>query len=241
MIRILIVEDEAYIRQGIITMLQALPIEAKIVGECKSVKEAVICANTCNPELVFLDVNIIGGSGFDFIEKTKSLKYKVVFITAYEEHALSALKNGAVDYLLKPVDQNELLAAIKKAISVENNEEQLTISKQHYNNNNEKLVLRLQDGFQIIRYDELKYCQSDGGYTMFFLKDGRTFLSSKSIKEFETQMPSESFFRTHQSFIVNLNFVDKYDKRGYVSLYGGGKIEVSFRKRETFIAWLKNH
>ena len=104
----IIVEDKTYIRKGLLNLLELIDTDVKVVGECESVKEAVIVAKACKPELVFLDINLTDGNAFDFLEQTKHLNFKVIFITAYEEFALKALKMGAVDYLLKPVDVEEL-------------------------------------------------------------------------------------------------------------------------------------
>ncbi len=238
MIKSLIIEDESYIRKGLSALIKSLDKDILIVGECESVKDAVVVANACQPDLVFLDINIIGGTGFDFLEQTKNLSYKVIFITAYEEFALKAFKNGALDYILKPVEVEELAIAIDKVMQSNLHAAQLNIAEAHFKGKKEKLVLRLQDSFQIINFDELKFCKSDGGYTYFYMSDGRSFLASKPIKEFESQLPSEIFIRTHQSFIVNLNYVDKYDKRGFILLKSGDKIDVSIRKKEAFISKL---
>lgn len=104
----LIIEDKAYIRKGLLNLLHLIDTNIEVLGECESVKDAVIVANACKPELVFLDINLTDGTGFEFLEQTEKLSFKVIFITAYEEHALKALKIGAVDYLLKPVDIDEL-------------------------------------------------------------------------------------------------------------------------------------
>lgn len=232
----LIIEDEEYTRKGLISQINSLNKGLNIVGECESVQEAVIVAKACKPDLVFLDINLIGGTGFDFLEQTKELKFKVVFITAYEEFALKALKNGAVDYILKPVDVEELEAAIDKAFLNPMLGEQLNVAAEHFNGNKSRLVLSLQDSFQVVEFDELMYCKSDSGYTTFFLQGGREFMTSKPIKEFESQLPDTIFVRTHQSYIVNLNFVDKFDKTNFVSLKDNTKIPVSTRKRNDFIS-----
>lgn len=110
----LIVEDKGYIRKGLINLLETVETNVEIIGECASVNEAVVVSNACKPELIFLDINLTDGTGFDFLDQTEHLCFKTIFITAYEEYALKALKAGAVDYLLKPVDMEELDAALRK-------------------------------------------------------------------------------------------------------------------------------
>jgi len=237
MIRALIVEDEMYIRKGFITMLNTLDFDIEILGECESVKDATVVANACKPDLVFLDINLIDGNAFEFLENTKNLDFKVIFITAYEEYALKALKNGAVDYILKPADIDELEAAIKKVTTeTTNSKNNYTIVKEQLiDNKKERLVLKTQEGFQIIDYNNLVYLESDKGYSTFYMENNKHFLASKPIKEFESQLPASKFLRVHQSYIINMNFVDKYDKTGYVYLKTGKTIPVAVRRKDDFL------
>jgi two-component system LytT family response regulator len=224
-------------------MVQSLNKNIDIIGECESVKDAVSVTNACKPDLIFLDINLTDGNAFDFLEQTEELNFKVIFITAYEQYALQALKNGAVDYILKPVDIDELEAAIDKAISLEPavQKEQLQIVKnQMIDNQKDKLVLRLQEGYQVIDFKSLIYCKSDKGYTSFYLSDGKSYMASKPIKEFEGQLPVKKFIRTHQSYIVNMDYVDKYDKNGYFFLNSGEKLPVATRRKEEFVSRLLN-
>jgi two-component system LytT family response regulator len=202
----IIVEDKEQIRKGLIQLLTLVDQDINVVGECESVQEAVIVVKACKPDLVFLDINLTDGTGFDFLEQSEWLDFKVIFITAYEEFALRALKIGAVDYLLKPVDIEELKIAIGKigTVSIATQQAQISTAKKVLNNDNDTLILSLQDTFQVIDLHELMYCESDKGYTTFYLSDGKKHLASKSIKEFEEQLIKQHFTRPHQSFILNL-------------------------------------
>lgn len=239
MLKTLIVEDEIYIRKGLISMISSINNEnISLIGECGTVKDAVAVANACNPDLIFLDINLTDGTGLDFLEQTQNLNYQVIFITAYEQYAIQAIKNGALDYILKPVDIEELENAIEKAVNSTQNiqQEQLQVVKnQLINNKKDRLVLRLHDGFQVINFESLMYCKSDKGYTTFYLSGGKSYMASKPIKEFESNLPESTFLRTHQSYVVNLSYVDKYDKNGYIFLRSGEKIPVSTRKKEEFV------
>ena len=238
----IIVEDKTYIRKGLLNLLELIDTDVKVVGECESVKEAVIVAKACKPELVFLDINLTDGNAFDFLEQTKHLNFKVIFITAYEEFALKALKMGAVDYLLKPVDVEELKIALDKVkqLSVTEQKEQINVAKQVWNNQEDKLILSLQDSFQVVDLNELMYCESDKGYTTFYCNEGKQHLVSKTLKEFEERLTKINFTRPHQSFMVNLKFIDKYDKSGVIHLKNGKKIPVSSRKKEQFVTAFLN-
>ncbi|MDY7395859.1 LytTR family DNA-binding domain-containing protein [Aureibaculum sp. 2210JD6-5] len=241
MIKALIVEDEQYIRKGLISMVQSLEKGIDITGECESVKDAVTVTKACKPDLIFLDINLTDGNAFDFLDQTEELTFKVIFITAYEQYALQAIKNGAVDYILKPVDIDELENAIDKALVSDagTQKEQLQVVKnQLIDNKKTKLVLRLQEGYQVIEFQSLVYCQSDKGYTTFYLSNGKSYIASKPIKEFEGLLPVKNFIRTHQSYIVNLDYIDKYDKAGYIYLKSGTRIPVASRRKEEFVAKL---
>lgn len=236
----LIVEDKKHIRKGLIQMLSMLETDVTVLGECGSVKEAVIVANACKPDLVFLDINLQDGSGFDFLEQVDKLTFKVIFITAYEEYALKALKTGAIDYLLKPVDLEELVSAVKKVskLSLDEQRHQIINSKKVFEKDHNSLILSLHDSFQVINLNELMFCESDKGYTTFHLSNGKKYLASKSLKEFESKLSEKDFTRPHQSFIVNLKFIDRYDKSGTIHLKSGIQIPVSSRKRDSFLSRL---
>lgn len=234
----LIIEDKAPIRKGLIHLLASLENEIVVVGECESVKEAVVVANACKPDLIFLDINLTDGTGFEFLDQTTHLDFKVIFTTAYEEYALKALKIGAVDYLLKPVDVDELEAALNKVseLSLDTQKQQIRTVRKVINQDNDTIILSLQDSFQVIDLKDLMYCESDKGYTTFNMSSGKKHLASKSLKEFEPQLPEHTFTRPHQSFIVNLKYIEKYDKSGIIHLKNGIKIPVSTRKKESFLS-----
>jgi len=242
----IIVEDKAYIRKGLLNLLELIETDIQVVGECESVKEAIIVANACKPELIFLDINLADGNAFDFLEQTENLTFKVIFITAYEEYALKALKMGAVDYLLKPVDVEELKIALQKVadLPIAEQKEQISVAKQVWNKQNDKLILSLHDSFQVIDLNELLFCETDKGYTTFYCNDGKKYMVSKTLKEFEERLYEANFTRPHQSFMVNLKFIDKYDKSGTIHLKNGKKIPVSSRKKDSFLTaflnWNKN-
>ena len=238
----LIVEDKAYIRKGLLNLLQLIDTDIEVIGECESVKDAVVVANACKPELIFLDINLLDGTAFDFLEQTENLTFKIIFVTAYEEYALKALKIGAVDYILKPVDIEDLKVALEKVkiLPISEQKQQIKTVKNAWNNEDSNLILSLHDSFQVIDLNELMYCESDKGYTTFYCIDNKKYLVSKTLKEFEEQLTLTNFTRPHQSFMVNLKFIDKYEKSGTIYLKNGKKIPVSSRKKENFITTFFN-
>ncbi len=237
MIRTLVIDDEPIIRKGILNLLSELDEDLIVVGDCGTIAEALILAKNCKPDLVLLDINLTDGTGFDFLNQLEERNFNIIFITAHEEYAIKAIKQGALDYLVKPIDEDELAAILKKAISIHETRlsERLNVANSQLAGRSNKIVLRLFDSYQIIRFDELVYCQSDAGYTTFHLRDQRKFTVSKSIKEYEKLLPEERFMRTHQSFIVNLEFVDRYEKGGALYLRGDISIPVAIRKKEALL------
>lgn len=238
----IIVEDKIYIRKALIELLASIDVDVDVIGECESVEEALVVTKTCKPELVFLDINLLDGTAFDFLEKINDIDFKIIFITAYEEHALKALKVGAVDYLLKPVDVEELTIALKKVKKLTTSDQKPLIAKakQIFNNEGDHIILSFHDSYQVINLDELIYCESDKGYTTFYCCDGNKHVVSKTLKEFEERLLNANFQRPHQSFMINMKFVDKYNKSGIIHLKNGTKIPVSYRKKENFISSLFN-
>lgn len=236
----LVVEDKEYIRKGLINLLESIDSDSDInvIGECESVAEALVVARTCKPELIFLDINLTDGTAFDFLDQFERIDFKIIFITAFEEYALKALKIGAVDYLLKPVDVDELKAALQKVevTPLEKHREKLSTVKKLMGNENETIVLSLQDSYQVIDLNELLYCESDKGYTTFYCTEEKKFVVSKTLKEFEEILLNNNFLRPHQSYMVNLKFIDKYDKSGEIVLRNQKKIPVSTRKKESFLS-----
>jgi two-component system LytT family response regulator len=234
----IIIEDKEYIRKGLLNLLTLINSAVQVVGECESVKDAVIVANACKPDLIFLDINLTDGTAFDFLDQTENLSYKTIFITAYEEFALKALKHGAVDYLLKPVDIDELQAALLKVgkLPLAEQKKQINTVKQVWNNNESRLILSLHDSFQVIDLNELMYCESDKGYTTFYCSNKKKYVVSKTLKEFEDRLLVAGYIRPHQSFMVNLQYIDRYDKSGVIILKNDIKIPVSSRKKEEFLS-----
>jgi two-component system LytT family response regulator len=238
MIKAIIVEDMEYIRKGLISLLEQIEEDSiNVIGECASIKEALVLVEACKPDLIFLDINLSDGNAFDFLEQTKECDFKIIFITAYEEYALEAFKQNAIDYLLKPIQADELQKAVEKVLAVTSNSKVAETSNKlrNHEEGNSKIILRLSDGYQVVMLSQLLYCKSSGGYTTFFLENGKFYLSSGSLKNFEKRLNAANFFRVHKSFFVNMNFIDKYDRKGYVVLKGGVDVPVSNRKRDAFL------
>ena len=219
MIRTLIIDDEPAIRKDIQTLLSRH--EAFIcIGTCGSVAEAKVLIETTKPDLVLLDIQLSDGTGFQLLQHFKPVTFRVIFITAYSDHAIKAIKFGALDYLVKPIDEDEFATALLAATDMGHTNTQLDIAIDHLKpaKLKNRIALRSQNYLQIVQYAEIIYCQSYSGYTTFYLSDKRKILTSKPIGEYEELLPITTFIRPHQSYLVNLDYIDRFHKDNYLIL-----------------------
>jgi two-component system LytT family response regulator len=242
-IRTLIVDDEELARKNLEFLLNDYCEGIQVIGEVGNVREAKKFLNSNKIDLLLLDIEMPNGSGFELLESIKDeIDFKIVFITAYHEYALKAFKYSAVDYLLKPINPEELQAAINKVKpgSDKDSPEKIEALIENMGKRGEqleKIALASMEGLQFVNLDEIMYCESQDNYTQFFLTDGRRIMVSKTIKFFEEVLDQAKFFRVHRSNIINLRYIDKYVKGegGFVVLKQGARIPVSRRRKESFL------
>ncbi|MEP7372316.1 MAG: LytTR family DNA-binding domain-containing protein [Chitinophagaceae bacterium] len=236
-IRVVIVEDQPTIRKDV-QLLMEQQHGFIVVGTCGSVREARAIIPATLPDLLLLDVTLDDGTGFDILQEQSATAFKVIFLTAHPDHAIQAIKVGALDYLLKPVDRVELEQALAKVLKgLPTQLEQISVAQQYLlsNNKGRHIVLRAADYLQKVELDKIIYCSSDGGYTTFFLADGKKVVTSRYLKEYEDILSAASFIRPHQSYMVNFQFIDRYHKEGHLVLKDGTKIPVATRKKEAVL------
>ncbi|NML39814.1 response regulator transcription factor [Chitinophaga sp. G-6-1-13] len=237
MIRTLIIDDEPAIRKDLEWLMKRYP-DFLVLGSCGSIAEARVIIPNTEPELLLLDIELADGTGFDLLQEFPDRNFRIIFITAYNEHAIKAIKFGAFDYLLKPVDEEELMATLKRLLSESpvNTRTQMDITSNHLQSKKSglqnRIVLRSSQYLQVVPFEEILYCQSDGSYTTFHLSDKRKVMVSRPIKEYEELLPESWFIRIHQSYIVNHHCIDRFLKDGILILKDGTEIPVSARKRE---------
>lgn len=238
LIRVVIIDDQPVIR-AYIKSIVASQQGFVIVGECGSVQDGRVLLGATSPDLVLLDINLGDGTSFDLLESIGFLPFKVIFLTAFSEFAIRAIKVGALDYLLKPVEEPELITALQKVTSTSLTDAvQIAVAGDQYREENKRLVLRTQAYIQVVDFDDIMYCKSDAGYTTFFLSDGRKVVTSKTIKEYHSLLPLAQFLRPHQSFAVNFRFIDRYRRGvdgGDIILKNGAEIPVATRRKEEVI------
>jgi two-component system LytT family response regulator len=246
MISALIVDDEKRARETIKEVIKLYCPEITSVSEADSVPTAVEAIHARNPDLVFLDIRLNDGSGFDVLKHLQDKKPGVIFITAYEEYAIQAFKVSALDYLLKPIDPDDFSAAVKRALQKINEgkfAERMDVFMKNMENASQgvkKMTLKTSDSIHVINIADIVYCEADRNYTNFHLITGEKILVSKSLGEYEDMLPAESFLRVHQSYLVNASHIKRYDKTdgGFLITANEKTIPVSTRKKDQLIQFL---
>ena len=218
--------------------------QVSIVGEASGIEDALPVIRQGQPDVVFLDIEMPYGNAFDLLDKLIPIEFEVIFITAFDSYALRAFKYSALDYLLKPVSIEELVTAVnrvEKKLQHNTNAHLLNLlSNIGQQPDRQRIAIPQKDEIFFIQVGEIVYCEASGGYTRIFRHGGKTFVSSRAIREYEEILPQEIFLRIHNSYIVNLRFVKKYQKGrgGMVEMENGATIEVAARRREEFLARL---
>jgi len=239
-----IIDDEEKSRQTLRQMLGLFCPEVQIVGEAKDVKTGYELLSIVKPEIVFLDIQMPDGNGFDLLSKLKERNFHVIFTTAYDQYALKAIKFSALDYLLKPIDTDELKSAVAKASkqqSTKSTEIDNLISNYGRKNEDQKIILSTSEGMHIIKVKNIIRCQADDYYTNFYLNDGRRIMISKTLKENEELLKDHNFIRPHRSHLINMAYIKRYVKSdgGYIVLSEGTKVPVSRRKKDVIVNFLQ--
>lgn len=244
-LRTLIVDDEPNARNAIRKMAELFCPDVRIVSEATDVNSALEAIQRYDPDLVLLDVEMPDGTGFDLLRQIPNIDFHVIFITAHEHYALQAIKFSALDYILKPVNPDDLIAAVAKAISSHSDDLLLKLKSYHENSADNgtrptKIVLNTANNIYVLHVDEIIRCEADENYTTLYSLHREKITVSKTLKEFEAMLTPMGFFRTHQSHLINLAFVESYQKGtgGAVVLKNREKIPVSARRKEVFLKLL---
>lgn len=242
MLRTLIIDDEVHVQQSLEKMLKAHCPNVMLLGSADGVANGIEAINKNNPELVLLDIKMDDGTGFDLLKKLEPVDFKVIFITAYNQYAIKAFKFSAIDYLLKPVDPEDLVLAINKVDQLFQSDfnTQLDALNDHLeakNKGTKKIILRTQNSIHLVKVHDIVYCESSGSYTSIQLLNGQKILVSYSLKEYEDLLKDSGFFRVHKSYLVNMKYIIRFDKQegGYVVLENESKVPVASRRRDQLL------
>lgn len=244
MVTAVLIDDDGNLREGMKAMLQIYAPEIEITGEADSVKTGIELIETTKPDIVFLDILMNDGSGFDILERLNhkfgKITSHIIFITAHEKFAIKAFRFSALDFLLKPVDPDDLQSVLKKIKAV--------IHQDHDNKNIgllleniqkkpggfKKIALSTSDGIHLFEIKDIIRCESEDNYTKFYIKNHKPVLISKTLKEYEELLKDQDFERIHQSHLINLNELRSYIKKdgGFVVMSDESQLPVSQRKKE---------
>lgn len=243
MLEAVIVDDELDSRNILKTYIEKYSKDIRVVDLCENIIEAEASINKHKPNLVFLDIEMPYGNGFDLIDKMGDIDFEIIFVTAFSQYAIQAFNLSAVHYILKPIDIDELNDAIEKArdkVSKKSTFDQNKILLENINHlsaQHKKIVLPLLDGFEVVPLKEILYCEAEDNFTCFHFRNGSKSLICRNLKFYEKNLSELGFCRIHRSSIINLEYVKKYikGKGGSVFLEGGKELQVSNSRKEGFL------
>ncbi len=249
MFKTIIVDDEIRGLQ-VLELLLSTHKDFQIVAACTDSEEAITKINELRPDLVLLDIEMPRKNGFEVLKNVSYKDFKCIFVTAFNEYAIQAFKYAAIDYLLKPVDDDVFHASIRRASDVLSKVDlQAQINVLNYNLESYANPLKMKicipnvNGFNVININDIVYCQSDDSYTIFKLNDGSQLISSKTLHDFEQILSQDRFCRIHRSYMINLTYIKEYNRAdgGYVIMHNDIQLEVSRRKKEEFKQVIHNY
>ncbi len=247
MLKTIIVDDESGSRKVLRRYLTDYCPDVEIVAEAGDVAATVDLIRDNNPDLVFLDIEMPGGNGFELLTHFPNPQFQIIFVTAYQEYALRAFQISAMGYILKPVRikiLKEAVAKAKKHFDAERFREQLDVMQEALKKKDSasKLVISTNEGMHFISLEEVLYMEADGAYTIFHLTNGKEFVASKRIGEFEENIKNPKIFKPHRSYLVNLEFITRYTKSdgGRIFMENGAEIPVARSKRQEFLKFIGN-
>jgi len=244
MLKAIIIDDEKNSREVLSKLVSTYCRGVAIVAEASNFEEGLEAISKHKPGLVFLDLEMPDANGLELFTRLDKMDFEVIITTGHQEYAVKAVKTAALDYLLKPVDVEELEAAVDRVFGQrkENRENKNfdIFIKNFKNSSEQQIALASSEGLTFLKVKEIIYCKGDGAYTYFFIEDGSKITVSKNLKEFEDLLGDKGFYRIHKSYLINLSHMKKYMRGdgGYVIMSNGDSADVSKRKKEGFLTQL---
>jgi two-component system LytT family response regulator len=240
MIRAIIIDDEPESRKVVANILNNFCKDVTILGEADGVASGIKLINQEQPDVVFLDIQMPDGDGFDILESFETITFHVIFITAYNQYAIKAIEFSAIDYLLKPLDPAKLLKAVEKLknLSPKTNQSSERVEMLLKNKNNiSKIALPTLNGYRFVRVRDIIRCEANNNYTSFYLQTTEKIVVTRTLKDFELILKDDSFIRVHQSHLINVDYVEQYIKGdgGTAIMSDGSEVEISRRKKDQFL------
>lgn len=243
--KLLIIDDENRTREFVKKIIDSFQLDIEVFTDGENVETGIEAINRINPDIVLLDIQMPDGTGFDVLNSIETKNFEVIFITAYQEYAIKAIKFSALDYILKPIDSEELHSSIITAMDAlefrREDDQYLALENNIQATNRRKLVLKTQESVFVVDLSEIVRCEADKNYTFFFLNSGKKILVSRTLKDFETMLNGYGFFRIQQSHLINLEYLDRYDKTqgGAIIMKDGVSVPLSSAKKEQFFKLLE--
>ncbi|MFK7899960.1 MAG: LytR/AlgR family response regulator transcription factor [Cyclobacteriaceae bacterium] len=242
-LKAILVDDEQDSRDILSNYLKKYCPDVDLLATCDSVKTGLEAITTHQPDVVFLDIEMPYANGFDLLDQVNEITFETVFVTAYDNYAIKALNQSAAYYLLKPIDIDELVAAVEKIQTERSKPDYVEHAKvlleniKGQPNNLAKLMLPTLEGFEVVKPEEILYCEADNNFTKFHLVSNRQLLICRTLKYFEEILSNHQFVRVHRSHMINLDYVVRYTKGkgGYVTLENGAELEVAPKKKSEFL------
>ncbi len=246
-LKAIVVDDEQHSRETLKAMLDEFCPDIEVLQALSSIEEALVVIPKLDPDVVFLDIELQTGTGFDLLERLKTINFEVIFTTAFEQFAIRAVKFSSLDYLLKPIDLEELLMAVEKAKKIKDKDvynrqlETLIQNLKQQQSDLKKICLSTSEGYEFINVEDIIYCKAEGSYTHFQLKNKTRHLVSKHLKEYENLLSEYAFLRVHNTYLINLKEVKKYIKSdgGYILMNNDEAVAVSRTKKELFFEMMR--
>ena len=241
MMKAVVIDDEKDSREILANYLTKYCPDVSVCGYGESVSTGLDAIKKHQPDIVFLDIEMPYGNGFDLLEKCSDFTFETVFVTAFDNYAIQALNQSAAYYLLKPIDIEELLRAVEKIRAERQKENYTQHAKVLMNNINgealQKIMLPTMEGFEIVSIHSILYCEAVDNFTRFFFENSQPLLICRTLKYFEEILRSHRFFRIHRSYVINPNYVIRYSKGkgGYVTMKNNQELEISANKKKEFL------
>lgn len=241
----ILIDDQDHVRENLRMMIESFVPEIEVVAEAKGVRSGLESIRQHQPDLVFLDIEMKDGTGFDLLALFGNPDFKVIFVTGHDGYAIRTFKVSAIDYILKPVDAGDLVRAVEKAriqpTLKEIQVKQALRNAQARTLETQQIVLSDAENIFLVELHNIIRCQAEDNYTRFFLEDERVILVSKTLKEYSEILEQNKFFRSHQSHLINLRFFDHYDRRdgGMIYMKDGSQVPLATRKKELLFSLLK--
>lgn len=239
--RAVIIDDEKLSREVICNYLDEYCKDVEIVAKATSVKTGYNVIHKFKPDLVFLDIEMADGKGFDLLTKFEKIDFRIIFVTAYSDYAIKAFRFSAIDYLLKPVRIDELIEAVNKARAMQEsgiNPQMLEVLFNHLRTSdqprNSTIIIPNIKGFEVIKVPEIIMCQADGYCTNFYVIGKRKVISSKNLKNFDSLLEDQGFIRVHHSFLINIDHVISFTRQGEIFLSEGLKASLGESYKNEF-------